>query len=131
MSDKTTRFQRRREDQELRERLEQAEATLRALAAGEVDAVVVTEADRVFTLERPDLPYQLAVEQMLHPAVTITEAGTIIYANRRFAEQLGVLQAELAGKPLAGFVSATSRPAFEALVRDACSKGTGTIQADI
>ena len=131
MSGKTTRSHRRNETQELRERLERAEATLQALASGEVDAVLVAEADRVFTLERPDLPYRLAVEQMLHPAVTLTEEGTIIYANRRFAEQLGVLQAELAGKPLADFVSAASRPAFEALVRDVCSSERGTIQADI
>jgi PAS domain S-box-containing protein len=131
MSDKTTRFQRRHEDQELRDRLERAEATLQALAAGEVDAVVVAEGQRVFTLETPDLPYRLVVEQMLHPAVTLTDAGSIIYANRRFAEQLGVLQADLAGKPLAEFVSAASRPAFDALVRDACSNETGTVQADI
>ena len=121
----------RRENETLRARLEEAEATLRALAAGEVDAVVVGAQEHVLTLEAPDLPYRLAVERILHPAVTLTSEGRIIYANRRFAEQLGVLQVELAGKPLAAFVSAASRRAFETLLRDACSDAVGSVQADI
>jgi PAS domain S-box-containing protein len=140
MSGKTTRSaprdgleRLRQENEDLRARVEQAEATLRALAAGEVDAVVVAEPEheRVFTLETPDLPYRLAVEQMLHPAVTLTDGGTIIYANRRFAEQLGVLQSELAGKPLAVFVSPSSRTAFEILLRDARTDGMGNVRTDI
>src|SRR5687767_762939 len=102
----------RRENEELRRRLEQAEATLQALASGDVDAIVVAERDQVFTLELPDLPYRLAVEQMAYPAVTLTSDGIIIYANRRFADQLGSLQSELVGKPLVTFVSPQSREEF-------------------
>jgi PAS domain S-box-containing protein len=138
MSEKTTRQTSRnatdrirQENERLRTRLEQAEATLRALAAGDVDAVLVAERDRVMTLETTDMPYRLAVEQMLHPAATLTYDGTIIYANRRFADQLGVLQSELAGKPLAAFVTEASRPAFETLLRDAHGNETGDVRADI
>ena len=40
----------RQENAELRSRLEHAEETLHALATGEVDAVVVSERERVLTL---------------------------------------------------------------------------------
>ena len=121
----------RRENEELRTRLEDAEATLRALASGEVDAVVVAERERVFTLETPDLPYRLAVEQMRDPAVTLTDDGTIIYANRRFAEQLGVLQSELAGQRLATFVTPQTRAAFEDLLRDVARAETEGARAEV
>ena len=138
MSDKATRSSSRdsaerlrQENEELRRRLEHAEETLHALASGAVDALLVNDRERVLTLELPDMPYRLAVEQMPHPAVTLTEDGAIIYANRRFAELLGVLQSELAGKPLAAFVLDASRGAFDALLRDVTGDETGTLQTDV
>ena len=131
---KTRRSQRATDElRELRERLERAEATLHALTAGEVDAVVVAEQerDRVLTLELPDMPYRLAVEQLPHPAVTLRPDGSIIYANRRFADLLGMLQAELVGKPLAAFVSAASRAAFEQLVQQCGRDDIGAARADV
>jgi signal transduction histidine kinase len=120
----------RTENEQLRERVERAEDTLRALSAGEVDAVVLADRERVLTLEQPDLPYRLAVEQMTHPAVTLTESGTIIYANRRFAELLGALQSELAGKALAAFANPSSRGTLEGLLRDV-RNDAGPTRADI
>lgn len=121
----------RQENEELRRRLERAEETLHALSAGEVDAVVISGRERVMTLELPDMPYRLAVEQMHHPAVTLTQDGTIIYANRRFAELLGALQSELAGKLLATFVSPTSRPTFEAMLEGGGRDHAGSAEADV
>jgi len=120
-----------RENESLRRRLEDAEATLRALSAGEVDAVLVAERDRVLTLEAPDVRYRLAVEQMPHPAVTLRDDGTIIYANHRFAEQLGMVQSELTGQALVAFVRPASRAAFEQLLREAGTDPVGCAQADI
>jgi PAS domain S-box-containing protein len=118
------------ENESLRQRLTDAEETLRALAAGEVDAVVVGERDRdrVLTLELPDMPYRFAVEQMLHPAVTLTHSGTIIYGNRRFAELLGMPVEALPGQPLSSFVSPGSRAAFETLLMEC---GSGETSAEV
>jgi len=106
------------DNQSLRRRLVEAEATLRALTTGEVDALVIgdRDRDRVLTLEMPDMPYRLAVEQMLHPAVTLTQSGTIIYGNRRFADLLGMPVESLPGQPLSSFVSPASRAAFQRLL---------------
>ncbi len=90
-----------RENEDLRHRAEEAEDALRALRAGEVDAVLV-EAGReeVYTLETADKPYRLLVEQVPHGAATLTADGAIIYCNRRFAELLRWPVHSLLGKPI-------------------------------
>ena len=100
-------------------RLEEAEDALRALRAGEVDAVVI-EADReqVYTLEQVDKPYRLLVEQMPHAAATLTADGTIIYCNSRFANLLQWPLRALVGQPIAGFVADDDRPLLNALLHD-------------
>ena len=117
----------------LRQRLEEAEATLRALTNGEIDAVVIGERDRVLTLEMPEMPYRLAVEQMQYPAVTLTHQGTVIYGNRRFADLLGLPVESLPGQTLAFFVAPESRAAFQRLLTDGMHNETRanvTIQRD-
>jgi PAS domain S-box-containing protein len=108
-----------RENEELRRRLEEVEEAVRALRAGEVDAVLV-EAERaqVFTLETPDKPYQLLVERMPHGAATLTAEGAIISCNRRFADLLRRPLHSLLGKPIDAFVTPDSRSLLEALLRE-------------
>src|SRR5436305_11267667 len=89
-----------RENEELRRRLEEAEETLRAIRAGEVDAVVVESgSEQVFTLETADRPYRLLVEQMPQGAATLTPEGQILYCNRHFADLLGRPLEALLGQP--------------------------------
>ncbi len=109
----------RRENAELRHRLDEAEETLRAIRGGEVDAVVVAaDREQVFTLERTDRPYQLLVEQMTQGAVTLTTDGVILYCNRHFADLLGRPAGALRGEPAVQFIRAEDRPLFEALLRE-------------
>ena len=107
------------ENEDLRQRLEEAEDALRALQAGEVDAVLVEgEHEQVYTLETVDKPYRLLVEQVPQGAATLTADGAIIYCNRRFAELLRRPLHSLLGKPIGAFVAPDGRPVIEALLRD-------------
>ena len=74
--------------EELRNRLAAAEEALRALRAGEVDALVVTGAGdaHVITLQGAELPYRILLDQMYAGAVTLTPDGVIVYCNRPFAD---------------------------------------------
>jgi len=74
--------------QQLQDRLDTAEETLRALRAGDVDALVVAGAGgaQVQTLAGADIAYIVLFDQMNEGAVTLTRDGVIAYANRRFAE---------------------------------------------
>jgi PAS domain S-box-containing protein len=108
-----------RENEDLRRRLEEVEEAVRALRAGEVDAVLVeAERPQVFTLETPDKPYQLLVERMPHGAATLTAEGAIICCNRRFADLLRRPLHSLLGKPIDAFVTPDSRSLLEALLRE-------------
>ena len=76
--------------QTLRLRLKEAEETLRAIAAGEVDALVVggPDGEQVFTLQGADHPIGSMVENMLEGALTVNTEGTIVYCNDSFADMV-------------------------------------------
>ena len=86
----------------------EAEDTLRAIGAGEVDAFVVSDAEfehRVFTLATADRPYRMFVESMRDGAATLSASGLILYANRRLAELLSRARETIVGSPLARFLA--------------------------
>jgi PAS domain S-box-containing protein len=105
--------------EELRHRLRAAEDTLRALRAGDVDALVVTRAgdERVVPLLGADLPYRILFDQMNEGAVTVTRDGVIAYCNRRFADIVGTPLARVIGAPLRRFVPPADQAALEGLLQ--------------
>jgi diguanylate cyclase (GGDEF)-like protein/PAS domain S-box-containing protein len=109
------------------ERLEEAEDTLRAIGAGEIDAFVLSEGGkerRVFTLATADRPYRLFVEQMRDGAATLSVDGLILYANEQLAQLLGVPRETIVGSQLRSFVHGDMPPEFSA-TRDARGPGVG------
>lgn len=87
------------ENATLRLRLEEAEATLEAIRAGEVDAVVVggEGGQRVYTLEGTERFYRLLIERMQQGAATLSSDGTVLYCNAAFAALLNISQERAAG----------------------------------
>ena len=107
------------ENQRLRDLLAEAEDTLRALRAGEVDAVLVArDREQVFTLDPADKPYRLMVDQTPQAAATFTTDGVIVHGNLHFERLLGRSLDELVGKPIYDFLAGESRAEFEAMVPD-------------
>jgi diguanylate cyclase (GGDEF)-like protein/PAS domain S-box-containing protein len=93
---------------EIHARLSEAEETLRAIRNGEVDALVVRDsapAAQVFTLSSADRPYRLFVENMRDGAATVSETGTILYANRRLAELVSRPLKQIIGSPIASLLA--------------------------
>ena len=89
-------------------RMAEAEDTLRAIAAGEVDAFVVSNGGsgrRVFTLSTADRPYRMFVENMRDGAATVSSSGVILYANRRLAELLSCPRESIVGSRLTKFMA--------------------------
>jgi len=96
------------DDTELGLRLAEALDALRAIRAGEVDALVVNEegpGPQIFTLSSADRPYRMFVETMRDGAATVSEQGVVLYANQRLAEMLAVPLAEIVGSRLQAFVA--------------------------
>jgi PAS domain S-box-containing protein len=108
-----------RENEALRRRLEEAEAALRALSAGEADAVLVTrESEQVYVLEAADRPFRLLVEQMDQGTAIVRPDGTILQCNPQFGDRLAPSATEVLGRRLRDFVVDESRAVVEAFLRD-------------
>jgi len=107
--------------QELEDRLEEAEQTLRALRNGEVDAVLAwgPGGDRVYTLKGADEAYRSMVQNMAEGALTVAPDGLILFSNDQFAATLEVPLDEVIGFSLYDFLQAEDAPALSGLLADA------------
>ena len=102
-------------------RVAELEETLRAIRMGEVDAVLVSgpHGDQVFTLQGAEHPYRLMVETIDEGAATLADDGTVLYANRSFAEIFDVPLEKFIGAPLNDFVFGEDRELLAHLIADA------------
>jgi PAS domain S-box-containing protein len=107
-----------RENEELRRRLEEAEETLRAIRAGEIDGLVVEgpRGRQVYTLRGADESYRTLVEAMNEGALVLEPGGTILYANMRFSEIVRTPLPQVIGANVRAFLSPAADPAFDRLI---------------
>ncbi|HTP03167.1 MAG TPA: PAS domain S-box protein, partial [Anaerolineales bacterium] len=112
------------EIQRLSARLEEAEETLRAIRAGEVDAPVVSSAhgEQVFTLSGANHSYRALVEEMNEGALSLRVDGVILHANRRFAAMLRAPLERVTGTNIGGWIAPESRQALSTLLKDGTSR---------
>ncbi|HEV7668962.1 MAG TPA: ATP-binding protein [Thermoanaerobaculia bacterium] len=113
-----------RENEELRQRLEDAEGTIRAISGDEVDAFLVRRGteDHVLVLDGVDRPYRLLIEQMQQGAATLTSDGTVFFANQRLAELLGTPLGSLIGTRFSDYVAPGDRDAVTATLGEALQR---------
>jgi signal transduction histidine kinase len=106
--------------QGLRARLDDAEAVLRAIRTGEVDAVVVSGpgGERTLAIEGATHPVHVLLNAMGDGAALLDPDGMILFANRRLAEIARAPLEGLRGSPLQQFVAPAERPTFETLARE-------------
>jgi PAS domain S-box-containing protein len=109
---------------ELSARLEEAEETLRAVRAGEIDAFIVQgpRGEQVYSLRSVEQPYRNLVEEMQEGAAILTVAGDILYCNRQFSTLVGIALENVIGRPLDRFLNAADRAVFALLRKAGCGK---------
>jgi len=107
----------RSENEELQQRLTEAEETLYAIRNGEVDAIVVSGAEgaRMFSLTSAETPYRIMVEEMHEGAATLMADMTIIYCNSQFAELVARPAEQIVGASFSQFIGENEKPAFTRL----------------
>jgi PAS domain S-box-containing protein len=103
---------------ELRARLQEAEDTLDAIRNGDVDAVVVggSTGQKVYTLQNADRPYRVLIEQMQEGALTLSDDGTVLYCNQRFAALVMLPRETIIGHGIHRFLSVNEHEAFTELL---------------
>src|SRR6266851_2441117 len=84
-----------------------------------VDAFVVGggQAEQVVVLQGAEYPYRVLVESINDGAATLDANGTVLYANKRFAEILNVSPERFVGTPLQNHFSTAGREKLEQLIR--------------
>lgn len=109
----------------LRQRLDEAEETIRAIRNGKVDAVVVAgrHGAQVFTLEGAGLAYRKLIESMNEGALTLATNGTILYANHCFAGMVGCQLEAVVGSPFQRFLRSRDRATLLPILRRAGTQG--------
>lgn len=102
-------------------RISELEETLRAIRAGEVDALLVKteKGEKVFTLQGAEHPYRILVESIDEGAATLSEDGTILYSNRSFASFFDAPLERFIGSPLQSFVSPRDAAFLDTLIAGA------------
>jgi PAS domain S-box-containing protein len=117
--------------QALEERLSEAEETLRAIRAGEIDALIVQGpvGERVYTLRNADSPYRTLVEQMQDGAAILTAEGDIIYCNHGFARLISTPLQEVIGAPVARYFDGEARKVLDSLLAAGSGKRHTRISA--
>jgi PAS domain S-box-containing protein len=108
----------RRENEVLRQRLDEAESIVRAITRHEVDAFVVQrEGDaQVLVLDGVDAPYRLLIERMQQGAAILGWDGALIYVNGRLAEMFGVAVQSMVRTEFMDFVSPDDQSSFTDLL---------------
>jgi PAS domain S-box-containing protein len=122
----------RKEHDRLLARLEEAEELLRAIREGEVDALLIGDAEdsRVYTINSADEPYRILVEQMQEGAVTLGADGAVLYCNPRFAEMVLTPATRIIGKDMLPFVASDNHAAFAALLLESAA-GLGRLELSL
>jgi len=108
---------------ELRRRLEEAEATLRAIRDGEVDALVVKggDSDRVFSLGDGDASYRAFMEAMDLGAAALDADRSLLYANAALCDVFGLSAATLLSRGLLDALDPGSAAQIGSLIDKASS----------
>lgn len=109
---------------QLKNRLEETEETLRAIQSDMVDAFVITRKNsvEVMTLHGSEVPYRKIVESMNEGAVTLIPDGTIFYCNGRLGEMLETDCEKLIGIPFRLLLASEEQDRFQEIFREAASQ---------
>jgi PAS domain S-box-containing protein len=120
------------ENQRLRDQLEEAQETLRAIQHGEVDALLVdtSKGPQIYTLIGAETPYRQLIEEMNEGAVILYEDNTILYCNKSFAKMVQVSLEKLIGSNIEEVISPEHLDNFRKLLATG-REGKGSVAKEI
>lgn len=92
---------------ELRQQLNEAQETLRAITSGEIDAVVVRAqaGEKIYTLQGADTIYRTAIENINEGILSLSPEGIILYANGYFSNMMKVELNRIMGMSIFDFIT--------------------------
>jgi len=122
-----------KEIETLRAQLAEAQEVIRAIQAGDVDAVVVSGPQgeqQIFTLRGAEYDYRALVEAMNEGAATLGGDGTVLYCNHRLADLIGIPLEQIIGSHVTKLISAEAMHDFEAMLARAWRGDSSTAELE-
>ncbi|MGH9742799.1 MAG: response regulator [Candidatus Acidiferrum sp.] len=86
------------------------------------------EGEHVVTLQDSENAYRILVEKINDGVATLDSAGTVLYANNRFLDMLGVASGKFVGAPLEEHISSSDRENLRTLISEGVHD---SVQAEI
>jgi two-component system phosphate regulon sensor histidine kinase PhoR len=86
--------------------LEEANDTINAIRAGEIDALIFNreEGHQIFTVSSADHAFRIFIQQMNEGAITLNRDGIILYCNSSFAALIGMPLEKIIGRPFSQYI---------------------------
>lgn len=114
------------ENEELKNKLYEAESLIDAIHQGGIDALVVNENGKptLYSLETADYTYRVLIEKFGEGALSISERGVILYCNDYFSKLIDVPAQKIIGTYFSSYVDSVGQ--FKALqdnLKSGLSKG--------
>ena len=99
-------------------RTRESDEIVLALRKGRVDAVVTEgeHGDQILTLQGAEHPYRILIESINDGAATLDSEGSVLYANKRFAQILGIAMESFIGTNLQLSVPSAGRQKLQSLI---------------
>lgn len=119
-----------KEIDKLKEQLEEASKTIKAVKSGGTDALSTKNnyGSGLYNLKKTDNPYRIFVEKMTEGAIILDKAGIITYSNTHFRKMVGVPSSGITGLLFQSFVSLADESTYLSLIEDAWKEDTkGTL----
>jgi PAS domain-containing protein len=118
---------------ETRRQLAEAQEVIRAIQAGEVDAVVVDGpgGNQVYTLRNVDFPYRSLVEAMNEGAANLSADGHILYCNRTLSALTGIPLEKIIGQPASRLFAGKFGPMLDDLIERTLKGEPATAETEL
>ena len=112
--------------EELRAQLGEANDTINAIRAGQVDAVVVQGENGpcLYSLKTADHTYRVFIEKMKEGALTLNSAGIILYCNSQFASMVNLPLATVIGACMTDFIPKESLAEYKRIAEQGWQSDT-------
>jgi PAS domain S-box-containing protein len=110
-----------KENEELHLQLEEANETIEAIRTGQIDALVVKDANnehQLYTLKTADQTYRVFIEKMNEGAVTLNEEGVILYSNSMFSSMIGLPLSKVVGMQFETLIPAEWQEVYAQVFRN-------------
>lgn len=98
------------ENEELKNKLFEANSIIEAIREGEVDALVVNKdgEPRVYSIESADYTYRILIEKFGEGALSISEDGLVLYCNDYFSKLIDIPANKITGTFFDAYVETPS-----------------------